>query len=334
MSQIIQLRGDTAANWTSVNPILAAREMAVETDTQSYKIGDGVTAWNLLPYKGLQPVLGTTTLEAQAVEPSTPAAGFMRLYAKSIAGKIIPKFKGPSGLNSPIQSALWSNGVYFVGPGATTVPTVFGGAAMTAVGTVSHPALTSVNSVTSMSRMIVTSAATANAIAELRTPATRFWRGNSAGRGGFFHRTIFTTESVTALQRGFIGFNATGGATATTQSPSAQLNMVGIGWDSADTNLQIMSANASTGMKIDLGSLFPANNANNVYEFTLFCPPNESYIKWQIVNLITGDRAEGTITTNLPSAATFLAYHAFINNGGTAAAVIMGLKIMYFETDL
>ena len=37
----LQLRGDTAANWTSVNPILAAREFAVEADTYKVKIGDG-----------------------------------------------------------------------------------------------------------------------------------------------------------------------------------------------------------------------------------------------------------------------------------------------------
>lgn len=46
----IKLRGDTAANWTSNNPILAVMEPGVETDTAKIKIGDGVTAWNLLPY--------------------------------------------------------------------------------------------------------------------------------------------------------------------------------------------------------------------------------------------------------------------------------------------
>lgn len=46
----IKLRGDTAANWTANNPVLAAREPGVEIDTSKIKIGDGVTAWNLLPY--------------------------------------------------------------------------------------------------------------------------------------------------------------------------------------------------------------------------------------------------------------------------------------------
>ena len=49
MTKIIQ-RHDTVANWTSVNPVLAAGEMGVETDTNKFKFGDGVTAWNSLAY--------------------------------------------------------------------------------------------------------------------------------------------------------------------------------------------------------------------------------------------------------------------------------------------
>ena len=32
MATLIQLRGDTSANWTSANPVLAERELAIETD--------------------------------------------------------------------------------------------------------------------------------------------------------------------------------------------------------------------------------------------------------------------------------------------------------------
>lgn len=50
MADIIQIRRDTAANWTSVNPILAQGEMGLETDTIKIKWGDGVNAWNALAY--------------------------------------------------------------------------------------------------------------------------------------------------------------------------------------------------------------------------------------------------------------------------------------------
>jgi len=49
---VIQLRNETAANWTTTNPTLAQGEMGLETDTYRIKFGDGTTAWNSLPYVG------------------------------------------------------------------------------------------------------------------------------------------------------------------------------------------------------------------------------------------------------------------------------------------
>ena len=48
-----QFRRGLAADWTSVNPILAEGELGLETDTGKYKVGDGVTDWNTLTYKGI-----------------------------------------------------------------------------------------------------------------------------------------------------------------------------------------------------------------------------------------------------------------------------------------
>ena len=44
----IQVRRDTAANWTTTNPILAAGEIGLETDSGRLKVGDGVTSWNTI----------------------------------------------------------------------------------------------------------------------------------------------------------------------------------------------------------------------------------------------------------------------------------------------
>ncbi|OGI00319.1 MAG: hypothetical protein A2Y25_01670 [Candidatus Melainabacteria bacterium GWF2_37_15] len=49
----IQLRHDTASNWTTDNPTMAAGEMGIETDTKRIKVGDGSTAWNSLSYYGV-----------------------------------------------------------------------------------------------------------------------------------------------------------------------------------------------------------------------------------------------------------------------------------------
>lgn len=66
MAVQIQLRRDTAANWTSSNPTLAQGEMGIETDTAYYKIGDGTTAWTSLSYSSF-PSNGATVGKAIAM---------------------------------------------------------------------------------------------------------------------------------------------------------------------------------------------------------------------------------------------------------------------------
>lgn len=48
----VQVRKDTASNWTSADPTLAVGEFGFETDTGKLKIGDGSTAWTSLGYTG------------------------------------------------------------------------------------------------------------------------------------------------------------------------------------------------------------------------------------------------------------------------------------------
>lgn len=46
----IQVRRGTASEWTAANPILAAGEMGVETNTNKFKFGNGTDAWTILSY--------------------------------------------------------------------------------------------------------------------------------------------------------------------------------------------------------------------------------------------------------------------------------------------
>lgn len=50
----IQLRNDTAENWTTHNPVLLVGEVGIERDTNKFKIGDGAKTWSALPYAGAQ----------------------------------------------------------------------------------------------------------------------------------------------------------------------------------------------------------------------------------------------------------------------------------------
>ena len=50
----ILLRNDVAAAWTAANPVLMKGEIGIETDTNKFKIGDGITTWSALSYVGTQ----------------------------------------------------------------------------------------------------------------------------------------------------------------------------------------------------------------------------------------------------------------------------------------
>lgn len=50
VSVIHKQRTNTAANWTSTNPVLDIGQIGYENDTKKLKIGDGSTAWNSLSY--------------------------------------------------------------------------------------------------------------------------------------------------------------------------------------------------------------------------------------------------------------------------------------------
>lgn len=66
----MQNRRDTAANWTSSDPVLGAGEIGYETDTGWHKIGDSTTAWTSLPYYHGPPWI-------QAVDGGGPASTFV-----------------------------------------------------------------------------------------------------------------------------------------------------------------------------------------------------------------------------------------------------------------
>ena len=79
----IQIRRDTAANWTSANPTLAQGELGLETDTGKLKAGTGSTAWTSLGYYSLgilssgitltnANLTGTTSIE-EVIEKVTTA---------------------------------------------------------------------------------------------------------------------------------------------------------------------------------------------------------------------------------------------------------------------
>lgn len=282
---------------------------------------------------GVDIASGSLQMAAVPSEPTAPATGNMKIYAKDIAGRMMLKSVGPSGLDVPYQPALFANNVAMLLPSTTTGVTTFG-MPNTAVGTISTPAITAGSLISSMRRMTVTSAATAPSASDLRSQAPLVWRGNAAGLGGFFYASRFSVGSTTANQQLFSGLSSNTGAFATSGAPSSFTNTIGVGWDSADTTLQIMSNDASgSGTKVNLGSNFPSNSASAYYELILFAAANGSSVGYRVQRLDTGQTASGTISTDLPASNLMLTHHQYMNNGGTAATVVLNVNRVYIESD-
>lgn len=273
-----------------------------------------------------------------AAIPTTPASGKLVIFAEQVGGRQLPAYIGPSGLDSCIQPFLARNKVcYWSGIGnAATVPLAFGMAAPTATGTATsvNIATTGIAQQTKRLRYAVTTASN-SAVAGWRLGVAQFWLGNGTGLGGFsmVQRFVPGGQATPSTQRIFVGM---GPSTAPTDAqPSSITNIIGVGADSADTNLFMMHNDGSgTATRIDLGANFPKNNAGtDLYEIALFAKPNASEVTYQVRRLNTGHEASGTISTDLPSNTTTLAPRGWASVGGTNSQIGIDLISCYVETD-
>ena len=68
MGTRFQPRADTGANWTSADPVLLLNEFGYDTTAKQFKMGDGVSAWSLLPYATLNSGVPVTWTAAQTFD--------------------------------------------------------------------------------------------------------------------------------------------------------------------------------------------------------------------------------------------------------------------------
>lgn len=272
--------------------------------------------------------------------PTTPAAGGCKVFGRSVAGRILPAFVGPSGLDSSLQPFLARNKVSLWVPlGNTATHSSIGAAGLTATGAAATANVATTNIHTYQKRVdyLITTAAT-TAIAGFRG-ASALWTigGPSAGLGGFtmVFRWGPATGVATATNRAFVGM-ASSVAAPTDVEPSTITNMCGMGWDAADANIQFMYRGAGAVTKVDLGASFPVptTDRTKAYEITLFSPPGTTQsLSYEITDLGTGAVATGTVTTNLPTATTLLAPRGWMSVGGTSSVIGISFMSGYIESD-
>jgi hypothetical protein len=119
MAVQIQIRRDTAGGWSAANPILVDGEMGIELGTPPYrfKIGDGVTAWDSLPWAGLIGPTGPTgnVGPTGSVGPTGPTGP-----TGSQGGQGIQGVTGPTGPVGPTGPTGNTGGVGPTGPTGNT----------------------------------------------------------------------------------------------------------------------------------------------------------------------------------------------------------------------
>ena len=68
MSTQIQIRRDTEANWSGVNPILADGEIGFDVTSNRFKVGNGVDAWNDIEFSGSSLATGDEPVSPNEME--------------------------------------------------------------------------------------------------------------------------------------------------------------------------------------------------------------------------------------------------------------------------
>ncbi len=272
-------------------------------------------------------------LPAITTNPSTPAADGLKLFGRKIANKCLPAFIGPSGLDTSLNPHFGRNKIGHVsGAGNGTTITNFGILTNSATGTATAHNVATTNIYTQMRKLeyLVTVAAT-NAVAGFRKNALQEW--NQKGYH-FICQWGPATGVSTATARAFVGMRGSVSA-PTDVNPSTLVDIIGMGWDDADTNIQVMHNDASgTATKIDLGSNFPVPTSDRaeVYEIALFAVPNGD-VHYEVTRLSTGNKATGTISTNKPSQTQLMTVLGYTSVGGTSSVTGIGFVHYYLETD-
>jgi hypothetical protein len=271
---------------------------------------------------------------------TTPTAG-VKITSLSIGGRSLVAFKNSTtSADAALQPTLAQNRVMlWSGVSGSNAPAVMGTVALTATGTATSAAIATTNRYTRTQRVeyLVTTAST-SAVAGWRYPNLGWTVGGAAAdEGGFFYvcRWGPATGVATTTNRAFVGMANTTAAPTDVQ-PSTITNIIGMGWDAADANIQIMHRGTAAITKVDLGASFPVptTDRTKVYELVMFSPPGSTQsVSYAVTDLGTGATTSGTINTNMPTTTTLLTQRGWMSVGGTSSVIGIALMSCYLEAD-
>lgn len=283
---------------------------------------------------------------AAIANPSTPSSGTLRTYARTIAGRTVPKWIGPAGVDTPFQAALWGNNCILYLPNTGSTAGINLGAPWAVGTTIAHPAPTAgiYNQIKrTTSTNVVTTQNQALGVSSIVSTAAQFWRGNSAGLGGFFFFARFGIETLTAgspnATRLFVGLHS-GTTNILVSDTVPAISAIGLWHDTTDgaNVMSLLTKDGSTATKNTLdGSPTTPYSTGQAYDFYLYAKPNDSVIYYRLDNLNTATiLSDSSISTTIPAAGTFMGPVVGMSNGTantTASTVGIGVNRIYVESD-
>ncbi len=278
-------------------------------------------------------------------DPAAPATDNLRVYAKKVSGRMLLKIKGASGLDSPLQPALFGNNTIMFNPtSGTTVTGGFGtlwvkgsstGIVSTPIPSVTAPAITNQMHRT-RHQNVVTTTNQAMGIRANAVDSFQFWEGNAPGLGGFFFTTRFNLDSYPAASiRIFAGLSASG--TEAVISDTLQNNTMGLWHDTTDaaTTLNFVTRNATATTKTAI-TLSNAMAAGSSYDFYMYMKQNDTTAYYRLDDIVNGVSYEGNTTLTLPVNSAFMAPQVEMSNGTANIGVggtAIGIERIYIESD-
>lgn len=273
-------------------------------------------------------------------EPAAPTAGDLYIYSKAIAGRMMLKWKAPSGVDTSLQPNLGFNTIQLWTPSLTATGVGFGTVWPAGTGTFLSVVPTA-GTATQLRRSRFTNVATTqNQILGLTASTAAqipsFWRGNTAGNGGFFFQTRFTTELVPATTiRLFVGLTSL--TTGVVAADTTTGDLAGLSHITTDniTTMAFMTRDNTTTTRATF--TVPTIASGNVYDFTMYAKPNDTVIYYRLVDLLTGNViVDSSTSTTLPRNTVFMGPQVQMSNGTANTGVTttaIGINKIYIESD-
>lgn len=283
-------------------------------------------------------------MDVQIAETSSrPPAGTILMYGKNVSGKMVMKTQGPSGFDTPLQSAIWQNNFVLWSPINGTNVGQWIGTIGTGSGvfTTVVPTASLQNAALAIKRAAhATLVTTQNQTVGIRQNEVMFFRGVSGSDsiGGFFFAARVVLERWRTGDRLFVGFGSASNSFLAAD-PSAQLNMCGFGVNAGSSSIEFMSNDGtSTATRIPIANQ-PLMQSGSGYDFYIYAKASDvSTIYYRMDSLTSGSTTivNHSTSIDLPISTSLMSVMALMSNGANTVVgdARIAINRIYVETDM